>query len=61
MRLEAASWFMTAHLVMRAEEDRLRLATLIRYEHPIAGLIWPPVSLVHRWVGRTLMRRVVAA
>ena len=48
IRLEASSWFMTAHLVIRLDDGHLSAGTCIRYDHPIAPLIWVPVSAVHR-------------
>src|SRR5215510_9594981 len=48
IRLEASSWFLTAHLLIRLEDGYLSAGTFIRYDHPIAPLIWVPVSAVHR-------------
>jgi ketosteroid isomerase-like protein len=56
-RIEAASWFMTAHCVLHVDERHASLATFVRYDRRIAALIWPPVSIVHRRVGLALMRR----
>jgi hypothetical protein len=48
IRLEASSWFLTAHLVTRLDDGHLCAGTFIRYDHPIAPLIWVPMSAVHR-------------
>jgi len=48
IRLEASSWFLTAHLVTRLDDGHLFAGTFIRYDHPIAPLIWVPMSAVHR-------------
>jgi hypothetical protein len=49
LRLEASSWLLTTHLVVRADDEQVSVATLIRYHHPLASLIWPPMSaLGHR-------------
>src|SRR5215470_11520915 len=48
VRLEASSWFLTAQLVIRMDDRNLSAGTLIRYDHPIAPLIWVPLSAVHR-------------
>jgi hypothetical protein len=48
IRLEASSWFMTAHLVTRLDDGQLFAGTFIRYDHPIAPFIWVPASAVHR-------------
>jgi hypothetical protein len=48
LRLEASSWFMTAHLVAQLDDAMLFAGTFIRYGHPIAPFIWVPASTVHR-------------
>lgn len=48
IRLEASSWFLTVHLVTRVDDGHLSAGTFIRYDHPIAPLIWVPLSPVHR-------------
>ena len=48
IRLEASSWLLTAHLLTRLEDGRLSVGTFIRYDHPIAPLIWVPGSAIHR-------------
>ena len=59
VRLETTSWLMTPHLVLKVDEDRLSVATLIRYEHPIAKRIWGPVSILHRRIGLALLRHAL--
>ena len=61
IRLEAASWFMTAHLVVRVDDGQLSVATFIRYDRPIAGLFWPPLSAGHRLAMPGLLRQTVRA
>jgi hypothetical protein len=60
LRLEATGPLMTGHLVFHADGRRLAMATFVRYEHRLAALVWPPVSLLHRQVGLVLMRRLAA-
>src|SRR5215467_4128623 len=48
IRLEASSWFLTAHLVTRLDDRHLSVGRFIRYDRPIAALIWMPASAVHR-------------
>jgi hypothetical protein len=48
IRVEASSWFLTAHLVIRLDDEHLSVGTFIRYDRPIAALIWVPASAVHR-------------
>jgi hypothetical protein len=56
LRLEAASWFLTAHIVVHVDERCLSIATLIHYDQPVAKAIWPPVSVGHRWAMPGLLR-----
>jgi hypothetical protein len=61
IRIEAASWFLTAHVVMHAGEERMSFASFIRYERWPAAFIWPPVSLIHRQVALALVRGAIGA
>src|SRR5205085_10016950 len=40
IRVEASSWFMTANMVFQVDEDQVSFATFIRYDRPVAALIW---------------------
>jgi hypothetical protein len=57
IRIEAASWFMTGHVVMHSDEGLLSFASFIRYDQRLAAFVWPPVSLIHRQVALALVRR----
>ncbi len=57
IRIEAASWFLTGHVVMHADEGLLSFASFIRYDRRLAAFVWPPVSLIHRQVALALVRR----
>lgn len=59
IRLEASSWFLTAHLVTRLDDGHLSAATFIRYDHPIAPLIWVPLSAIHRRLMPGLLAQTV--
>jgi hypothetical protein len=48
IRLEAASWFLSANLLVRAAGGRVSLTTFLRYDRRLAGWVWPPLSAVHR-------------
>ena len=48
IRLETSSWFMTAHVVFQVGDGRVSLALFLRYDRPIAAVIWAPVSVMHR-------------
>jgi hypothetical protein len=59
VRIEAASWMMTASLVFKVDEARLSMATFVRYDRRMASLVWPPGSILHRKIGLALMDRAV--
>ena len=48
IRLEAASWLLTANLIVRTGDRRVSLTTVVRYERRLGGSVWPPLSAVHR-------------
>ncbi len=59
VRIEAASWFLTGHVLMHVDGDQLSFASFIRYDRRLAALVWPPVSLIHRQVALALVRSAV--
>ena len=61
IRSEAASWFMTAHIVVQVDDGQLSVATFVRYDRPIAALVWPPLSAGHRLAMPGLLRKTVRA
>ncbi|MEG3637177.1 hypothetical protein [Micromonospora palythoicola] len=64
IRLEAASWFLAANLVVQASGDSVALGTFLRYDRWLARLVWPPLSVLHRrlvpGVLRTAASRIAA-
>lgn len=56
VRLETASWFMTANLLVKAADGQLTLSTHVRYERRIGRLIWTPLSAVHRRLAPGVLR-----
>jgi hypothetical protein len=54
--LEAASRAMTAQIVVRVSDDQLSVATFMRYDRPIAALVWPVLANVHRRAMPGLLR-----
>ncbi|MFI6318336.1 hypothetical protein ACIBG8_12490 [Nonomuraea sp. NPDC050556] len=48
IRLEAASWFLSCNLVVRAADGEVSLVTLLHYDRPLGHVVWPPLSAVHR-------------
>ena len=61
LRVEAASWFLTGHVVVHVDDGQLSVASFIRYDRGPAALIWPPVSLIHRQVALALIRSAARA
>jgi hypothetical protein len=61
MRIEAASWFLTGHVVMHVDAGQVSFASFVRYDRRLAALVWPPVSLIHRQVALALVRSAVRA
>jgi hypothetical protein len=61
LRLEAASWFLTGHVIFHVDDGQLSFASFIRYDRPPAALVWPPVSLIHRQVALALVRSAARA
>jgi hypothetical protein len=59
--VQAQSWFLTSRLVFRGHESRVTQATFVRYDRPIAAIIWLPVSIVHRQIVPRLVRHAAAA
>jgi hypothetical protein len=61
IRLETASWFMTAHGIVHIDDRQLSLALFIRYDHPIASLAWMPESAVHRRAVPVMLRQALTS
>ena len=55
-RMEADSWLLTGHVVCQIADGEYSIAAFVRYHHRLAALIWPLVTPIHRYVGRTLLR-----
>ena len=51
------SSFLNAYNTFRRVEDRLVWSTFVIYDRPIAKVIWPPVSLLHRPLVRVALRQ----
>jgi hypothetical protein len=60
IRLEAASWFMTAHAVVQVDEGNVSVALFLRYDRPMAAIVWPPVSIMHRRAVPAMLRQALA-
>jgi hypothetical protein len=61
IRIEAASWFMTAHAVVQVDDTQVSVALFVRYDRPIAALIWLPVSVMHRRAVPVMLHQALRA
>ncbi|HST54533.1 MAG TPA: hypothetical protein VLJ42_01400 [Solirubrobacteraceae bacterium] len=59
IRIYAASWFLTGHVVMHVDNGQISFASFIRYDRRLAAFVWPPVSLIHRRVALALVRSAI--
>lgn len=48
IRLRAASWLLTANLLVQTADGRVSLGTFLRYERRLGHGVWLPSSAVHR-------------
>jgi hypothetical protein len=48
LRLVAASWFLTANLIVATADGRVSLTTVVRYERRVGHRAWPRLSAFHR-------------
>ena len=60
IRLEAASWFLRANLIVVTGDGRVSLATFLRYERPLGRRVWPPLSAIHRALVPGVLRDAAA-
>lgn len=60
IRLEAASWYLTANLVVRTAVGRVSLGTFLHYERRLGHGAWPPLSAVHRRLVPGVLRNAAA-
>ena len=56
IRLSAASWFLSADLVVRTAAGRVSLETSLHYDRWPARVLWRPLSAVHRAVVPGVLR-----
>jgi hypothetical protein len=60
VRLEAASWLLSANLVVRTTGGRVALETSLHYDRRMGRVVWPPLSAVHRMLVPGALRAAVA-
>jgi hypothetical protein len=57
--LEAASWLLTAQIVVQVGDGQVSVATFIRYDRPVAALVWLPLSVGHHRAMPGLLNQAV--
>jgi hypothetical protein len=60
LTIESRSWYLTSRLLFKTELARVTLSTHVRYDKPIAKILWPPVSILHRQILPRLLRHAAA-
>jgi hypothetical protein len=57
IRLETASWYVTANAVLTIVDGTVSAAVFLRYDRPIARIVCPPIMFGHRRAMPALLRR----
>jgi hypothetical protein len=57
IRLETASWFLGAEMLVQTAGDRVTWTTCLHHDHPWGRVVWPPLSAVHRRLVPRVLRR----
>jgi hypothetical protein len=60
IRLEAASWFLTANLLVQTADARVSLVTFLHYKRRLGGMLWPSLAVVHRRLVPGVLRDAAA-
>jgi hypothetical protein len=60
IRLEAASWFLTANLLVVTADGRVSLWTFLHYDRSLGRAVWPRLSVIHRRVVPRVLRDAAA-
>jgi hypothetical protein len=60
LTIESRSWYLTSRLLFQTKPARVTLSTYVRYDKPIAKVLWPPISILHRQILPRLLRHAAA-
>jgi hypothetical protein len=60
IRLEAASWFLTANFLVQTADGRVSLGTFLHHHRRLGQRVWPPLSAIHRRLIPGLLRDAAA-
>jgi hypothetical protein len=59
LRVETASWYMTAQAVCLVEDGQVSISLSLRYDRPVAPLVWALVSGPHQRAVPVMLRQAV--
>jgi hypothetical protein len=59
LRIETASWYLTAQAVCLVNEDQVSLSLSLRYDRPIAAFVWARVSGPHQRAVPVMLHQAV--
>lgn len=57
IRLQTSSWYMTAQAVCLVEQQSVSISLFLRYEQPVARLVWSTVSAPHQRAVPAMLRQ----
>lgn len=60
LRLETASWYVTAQAVCLVEEGRVSISLSLRHDRPVGALVWALVSGPHQRAVPVMLRQAVS-
>jgi hypothetical protein len=60
LRLETASWYLSAQAVCMVEHDQVSISLSVRYDRLVAPLVWAAVSGPHQRAVPVMLRQAVA-
>lgn len=59
LRVETASWYVTGQAICLVEEGQVSLSLSLRYDRPVAALVWALVSGTHQRGVPVMLRQAV--
>ena len=57
--VETASWYMTAQAICLVEQGQVSISLSLRYDHPVARLVWAVVAGPHQRALPVMLRQAV--
>ena len=59
LRIETASWYLTAQAVCLVNGDQVSLSLSLRYDRPVAAVVWARVSGPHQRAVPVMLHQAV--